>query len=396
MLGINGDSPSVNLDSTLGLPAFWTGCRIIRETIESMPFEVLQKKSDGKYPATLRPEYTLLSVEPCAAMSANSFVGIMAFNVEVYGNAYARIRRDEKSIAISLEPIDNARVEVWSRWTDYTTREVYYKVKPMHGAPSQDMLVLDHDEMIHLSMMSHDGIVGRSVIEVCREALGMMLSAQKYGKEFYDNGAMPSGILSTKMDLTENQSQQIAKDWREKNSGAKNSGKVVVLSNGAEYQHISSTPADAKWVETMQFTGQQIAQMMRIPQHLMGILERSTNNNIEQQSIDFVVHCIRPRIKQWEGEFNRKLWLTPTNRTRYFTKFNLNALLRGDTAARGEFYTKMVNMGAMNRDEVRDLENMNPIPDGNGKEFFIPLNMHPASEPFPNQTPPQDGNKKAA
>jgi HK97 family phage portal protein len=400
-LGRSGTGPTVNLDTTLGIPAFWTGCRIIRETIASLPFEAFYNKGDGIHPATNRPEYSLLTVEPSSDMSATTFRDIMAFNAETVGNAYARIRRDLSGFIESFEWIDPSRVEVWARWKNDTTREIFYKIRPLPGVPGSQTIELDHDEMIHLARMSGNGVTGRSIIDVCRDAFGMMLSTQTYGYEFYNNGAMPSGLFHTASNLTKDQKDQIIKDYKERYSGSKKSGSIIVTSNGAQYQHLSSTPSDAKWIETMQLSGQQIAQMMGIPQHLMGILERSTNNNIEQQSIDFVVHCIRPRIKQWEAEFNRKLWLTAANRNKFFTKFNLNALLRGDTAARGEYYNKMFNIGAMNRDEIRSLENMNPIPDSNGKEFYVPLNMHPVSQPYPidkNQpnTTPQDGNKKAA
>lgn len=376
-----GTDPAINADSVYGIPAFWTGIRVIQETIASLPFEVFLHRGDGVYPATNRPEYTLLSLEPCESMSAYDFKSRVASNLEIYGNAYAKIYRNEAGIVERLEWIDPTRVQVLVRWIDNVTTEVKYKILPPPSVTNFKEEILDYDQILHFKIMS-DGIMGRSMITACKEALGLMLTSQKYGYEFYKNGAMPSGIFSTPSNLTRDQKDLIIKDWSERNTGYGNSGKIVVLSNGAQYQHISSTPADAKWLESMHFTSVQIGQMLRIPQHLMGNLERATNNNIEQQTIDFIVHGIRPRIKGWENEYNRKLWLTPTNRNKYYVKANLNAMMRGDSLGRAEFYNKMMQIGVMNQDEIRGLEELNPIPGGHGKTYLVPLNMRPIDTPF--------------
>lgn len=371
LLGGGGtkSNQNVTVETSFGIPALWAGFRILGQTMASLPFEVFERKADGDFHAEDHPAYDLLSRAPNELYNSFSFKEMMQVNLESHGNAYARIHRRSR-VVDEIEWLDPMDVTVM---VNVGKRMKKYKVRTKDAAGNAKELILDHQAMIHLMIMSKDGIIGRSPINACKEALGMMMAAQEYGAEFFAKGAMPSGVLTTEQNLKPEQVSQISADWARKYQGAANSGQVAILHSGNKYQQISATPVDADFVKTMKWTGEQICQMLGVPPHLLGILERSTNNNIEQQSIDFVVHCIRPRAKAWEVEFNTKLFLDPALRKQYYVRFNLDSLLRGDTAARGDFYVKMFNIGAMNRDEIRAHERMNRIPGGD--KFFIPLNM---------------------
>lgn len=366
---------AVTVDNSFGIPTLWAGYRFLGNAIASLPLEIFERKKGGDFPATDLPLYHILGSQPSDLLNSFSFKETMQINLESYGNAYARIHKSKGEIS-EFEWMHPDRVTVL-----YNTEKRLKKYKVKYG---QKDVILDHDQVIHLMTMSKDGIIGQSVINACREALGMMLAAQEYGAKYFANGAQTSGLLSSPNNLTPDQVKQIRNFWMENYQGSKNAGQVAVLHSGATYQQISAKPADADFINTMKWTGEQICQMLGVPPHLLGILERSTNNNIEQQSIDNVVHCIRPRVKCWETELNTKLWLTPDNRKRYYARFNLDSLLRGDTATRGEFYSKMFNIGVLSPNDIRRQEHLNDRPGGD--EYFVQVNMggnQTISEPKP-------------
>lgn len=140
------------------------------------------------------------------------------------------------------------------------------------------------------------------------------------------------------------------------------------------YTPISINPTDSGLIQSLKYGVEESARMYRIPLHMMASLERATNNNIEHQGIEFVVYCILPSVKRWENELNRKLFLTPETRKRFFVRFNIDTLLRGDSAARAAYYSSMFNIGVLSQNDIRRLENMNPIgPEGD--KYYVQLNM---------------------
>lgn len=358
---------NVTVDTSFGIPALWAGFRMLGHTMASLPLEVFERQKGGEYPAVDHPIYELLTKQPSQLYNAFNWKEMMQVNLESFGNAYARIYR-KKAEVYELEWLDPNNVTVlYNR----TKRIKKYKVR--YGGDASDEEILDHDQILHLMIMSKDGLIGRSPINACKEALGMMLSAQEYGAEFFANGAVPSGIFSTPAELTPAQVTQLQNLWKEKYQGSKNAGNVAIMHSGARFEQISAKPVDADFVKTMKWTGEQVAQMLGIPPHILGVLDRSTNNNIEQQSTDLVVHGVRPRAKCWEVELNTKLFLTPETRKRFHIRYNLDSLLRGDTAARGEFYSKLFNIGVLSPNDIRLQEHMNARPGGD--EYFVQVNM---------------------
>jgi len=385
LLSQKGGEKIVNTETSLGIPALWAGFRILGHTMASLPFEVFERKADGDYPAKDHPVYDLLSNSPSGLCNAFNFKEMLQVDLESCGNAFARIHRNRKAEITEFEYFhpDNVKVNY------YPQKRV--KKYELTYSYTTEKKVVDHDEMIHLMIMSKDGIIGRSPINACRDSLSMMLYAQEYGNSWYSNSATPSGIFSTDTTLNDAQVAQIKKLWRDNYTGPKNAGNVAVVHSGAKYQQISSTPVDSDFVKTMKWTGEQVAQLLGIPPHLLGVLDRATNNNIEHQSTDFVVHCLRPRGKCWEVEFNTKVFLTPENRAKYYIRFNLESLLRGDTMARAEFYSKLFNIGVLSQNDIRSQEHMNKIPDGD--KYFVQLNMGDANQPKEPTKTPENGKK---
>jgi HK97 family phage portal protein len=168
-------------------------------------------------------------------------------------------------------------------------------------------------------------------------------------------------------------------DLRENFKGALQTGNFPILQNGVEYQSISLTPMDAEFINTHKLTARDVAAAYRVPLHMINDLERATFSNIEHQSLEFVKNTLLPWIKNWEEELNRKL-LPADVQDSHFFRFNVEGMLRGDFRTRMDGYARAIQWGILNRDEVRDLENRNKIPDGAGEIFITPLNMAPLTE----------------
>lgn len=374
---------SVTIDNSMGIPALWAGFRLLGHTFGSLPFDVFERTKEGEVISEDHELSELLSKAPNQLYNSFSWKEMMQVNLESYGNAYSRIHRSRTGEITEIEWLDPNMVAVL--YNPDKRLKKYKQIKKDIAGKTKEIM-LDHDEVLHLMMMSKDGIIGQSPINACKEALGMMLSAQEWGASYFGNGALPSGVFSTPASLTPEQVLQYQELWRKQHQGAANSGNVAILHSGATYQQISATPVDADFVKTMNWSGVQVCQILGIPPHLLGILDRATNNNIEQQSIDNVVHCIRPRAKAWEVECNHKFFLTEKTRKKYFVRFNLDSLLRGDTAARGEFYSKLFNIGVLSPNDIRKQEHLNPRPGGD--EYYVQVNMGG------NQTKKEEGNEK--
>lgn len=218
-------------------------------------------------------------------------------------------------------------------------------------------------------------------MRLAREAIGMALATEEYGARFFGNGAKPGGVLEHPGKLSKEAQDRLRTSWNEMHQGLSKQHRIAILEEGMSYKQIGIPPEDAQFLETRKFQLNEIARIFRIPPHLVGDLERATFSNVEQQSIDFVVHTIRPWLVRWEQAIKLKLF-TPTERRRFFAEFVADGLLRGDIKSRYEAYAIGRQNGWLSADDIRELENMNPLPDDTGKVYLVPLNMVPADKVY--------------
>ena len=206
-----------------------------------------------------------------------------------------------------------------------------------------------------------------------RKTLGEAINTLKYGNDFYRNGARLTGVIEVPQKLDTDALKNLRQSWSDLHEGPKAKTGTAILEQGSTYKPISLSPVDADFLQNRKFGVEEIARIFRIPLHLLQHLDRATNNNIEQQSIDYVVNTLRPWIKRHEQEYNRKLFTANDKEQGYFVRFNMEGLLRGDSKSRSEYYSKMFNIGAMSQNEIRNLEKMNPIEGGD--THYTPVNL---------------------
>jgi hypothetical protein len=153
------------------------------------------------------------------------------------------------------------------------------------------------------------------------------------------------------------------------------SHKVAILEEGLTWNAIGMSQRDAQYIEGRKFQVSEIARMFRIPPHMVGDLERATFSNIEQQGLEFVIYTMMPWLVNWEQSILQTLF-PPADRQRFFPEFLLSGLLRGDTQTRYAAYALARQNGWLSANDIRELENMNPIEGGD--TYLVPLNLTPA------------------
>jgi HK97 family phage portal protein len=219
-------------------------------------------------------------------------------------------------------------------------------------------------------LFSLDGLNGLSPISAAKNSLGLAKATEKHGAKLFANAATPSGGFATEKTLTDEQYKRV-KDQLDDYKG-ENAHKNLILEGGLAWFQTSLSSDDAQFLDTRKFQRTDICGVFRVPPHMIADLEKATFSNIEQQGLEYVQHSLMPYLVRIEGRINKDL-ISKADRGRFFAKFNTNALLRGDMQARGEFYTKLTQTGAISPNEIRALEDLNPREGGD--IYLTPMNM---------------------
>jgi HK97 family phage portal protein len=388
----------VNELSALSVSPIWAGIRFISEALASLPFSVYEKIEGGAQEADAHPIHKFFLGRPHPQTTRFDFFSTIIANA-CLGNGYARIHRNAamRPVAIEVLPTNLVTME----WDLNGT--LFYRVTGVGmDGKSVSVYVADYD-MIHIKGISFNGAHGMPVLMVHEQNIKSALASQEYTKSFFTNGAQVGGILKAVNSLKPTEVQTLTDRFDAKYAGTSKVGKTVVLDNGMDYVKIGLNPHEAALIDFRKLTVEDVSRILKIPLHLLSQLDRSTFTNIEQQSLDFVVHTLTPWVKKVEEEINTKLFYA-AELGRYFVRFNMDGLMRGDTDSRSKLYTSAIQNGWMTPNEVRRLENMNPI-DG-GDSLLIQLNMQkmetigqepepvPASAaPTTDKNPTPDGSK---
>jgi HK97 family phage portal protein len=219
--------------------------------------------------------------------------------------------------------------------------------------------------------MTLNGIDGMSPIEYQRKTIGMALDAEKYGRSFFKNGGIPSGILKTSI-KDEEVRANMTKEWKARHSGT-NSSNIAIIPADWDYQALSLSNEDVQYLQIAKFQRSQIASIYGVPLHFIGDMEKATLSNVEQQSLEFVTYALRPYLVNYEQSIVRDLF-TAEQRKRYFPKINVNALLRGDSQAQAEYYDKLRKTGVLSINEIRAFEDLDPLNEEGGDAHWVQLN----------------------
>jgi len=359
---------TVSADTALSSTAVFAAIRLISETLASVPFKLYRRMDRGKEAATDHPLYRILHDEPNPEQTPIEFREMMESFRQTHGNAYAQIVWAPNGTPLELWPIVPHRVSV----DRDPAGNLRYRVR----IGDREDRYIRAEDMLHIRGFSRDGILGLDIITQMRESIGLTIATQEYGSRFFGNGAQPGGVLSHPAKLSPEAAGRLQKSWEQKHRGLENAHRVAILEEGMQWHQMGIPPEAAQYLETRKFQVSEVARIFNVPPHLLRDLDRATFSNIEMQSIEFVVYSMRPHYVRWEQSCNRKL-LLPRERGEYFAQHVIEGLLRGDIKTRYEAYAVARSNGWMSANDIRELEDMNPIEDG-GDVYLVPLNMVPA------------------
>jgi len=345
-------------DTALRINAVAACVSLRSETIGSLPCNIYRRDGDNRSIDRDHPLHRLLHDSPNDYMSAFEFWQTVEQDLCIDGNFYARIETNGRNEVSALHPLTPELMDV-SR--DRQTGIIVYTYR---NTGTTETYV--SSDLLHIPGRGYNGVdrlKGMSPIECMRNSIEGQAAAEAYGVNFFTKGGIPPAYISHPQKLTTSTKEGILNYMLERFGGVRNAGRLGILEEGMEIKTVPIKHSDMQFLELRKFGVAEIARGYRVPPHKIGDLDRSTNNNIEHQGIEWVTDTVRPECTRIEKRLNMQL-LGPRESARWYIEFNLDALMRGDSAARASFYSSMRNIGAMNANEIRRKEGLNSYDGG--------------------------------
>lgn len=377
-LGIerSGTGLTVSEQTALRFSAVYACVRIISEAVGSLPLHVYRESTSGeKKRQKNRREDALLHDEPNPQMSAMVWRETQTGHLALWGNAYGIISFNRANKVDSIWPLlpnltRPIRDENGLRYETTDTADHRARIYPA-------------DEILHLPLFSFNGLSGLSPIRLHREAVALGLATEMYGAKFFSNSSVPKGVIEVPHAMSDTAWNRLKNNWDRIHQGIENASRTAILEEGAKWQSISMPNEDAQFLETRKYQVSEVARIYRIAPHLIGDLEKATFSNIEHQSLEFVIHCLRPYLVRWEQEINRKI----LRGTGLIAEHNVEGLLRGDFKTRMDGYAVGRQWGWLKANTICALENLPFLPKDEGETYLQPLNMIASNEARPTAKP---------
>jgi len=347
---------TIDEQSALALPIVYACVRVIAESIASLPLITYRRTPEGgKERATDNPYYSLFHDAPNPAMTSFGWRETLMTHLTTWGNGYNEIT--ETGFGTEVWPLPPHRMEVG--W------EAGHKVFDYLADDGQKKR-LDSKRVWHIPGLSTNGLVGLSPIQAHRESLGEMLATRDFGSSFYRNNARPAAVLEHPATLSAGAIERLATQM-DQLRGTGNAGKTIVMEEGMKLHEVGVPPEDAQYIETRKLQREDVCSIYRMPPHMVGVLDHATFSNIEHQSIDFVVHTLRPWLVRIEQSI-KAFFLA--DQPDIFVEFLIDGLLRGDAEARAKALDIQRKAGVLHKNEWRAIENRNPDPED---DLWIPM-----------------------
>jgi HK97 family phage portal protein len=290
---------------------------------------------------------------------------LMVRSLDLHGNAYARIERNARGQVTALWPLMPGDVTIDKLRNGKLRYRIY------NGIHTE---VLLQEEVLHIRGASHDGVIGRSPINIAAGALGLPLSHAETAQSLSTNGLRSSGLISFPQMLTGAQKSEYREQVAMKLGGPANAGKLFIADGGAKYETLSFSPEDAEFLESRKLANEDVARIFGVPPTAVGILDRGTYSNVEMEAKSLVSNCLSPLAARIEASLHRCL-LTEAGRRTLYIEHNFGSLLSGDVRSRFESYRIGRECGALSPNDIRRLENQPPI--ANGDVYHMPANWMP-------------------
>lgn len=383
---------TVSAKTALELSAVLACVRVIAEDIGKLPLKLYQSydptNENKRRVARDHPLYALLTRRPNGYMTAQQFIESMTACAALGRDAFAIITRGTRNQVLELIPVLPDLVTVKQNDNYALT----YKIRMLNGT-TQEFAAKD---IFHLKGVCLDGhITGTELFCKAREAIGLALTSEELQAVLHGKGATPSGLLTTEQPITPAQAAEFAKFWKERYSGSNNAGETPILYNGFKYQQLGLSSRDAQLIETRKFQILEICRIFRVhPNKIFGADGSATYASAAQFAVDHVGDTVQPWAQRWEQAVEFHLLSGDEYSEGYYAHMPLQALMRGDSDMRVRYYKGMREIAAITPNEVRALEELDPIDNPKFDDPMAPLNTNPL--PGGAASPdPQAGGKNA-
>lgn len=365
---------NVTPDSAMQVTA-WLACiRIISEVVASLPFVTYRRLTRGKDRAFDHYLYPILHDIANPEMTAFTYRRLITSHVLSRGNGLSEIEFNRGGQIRALWPLDPDKTELMR---DPKTKKLFYLVTLPVSVGGQKVR-LPYDRVFHIRWASKNGLWGLSPTQLARQALGLAIATEKHGNTLFANGAEPGIILTTPQELSDKAYERLQRDWEDMHQGLDKAHRVAILEGGSDVDKLTITNEDAQFLQTRKF---QIAEIGRIFGVSLDMLDETdkaaTYASVEQFSIRFTTLTLRSWLVNWEQEVFKTLF-AESERREYFAEHVIDGLLRGDSQSRYQVYTAGFNTGAFSINDIREMENRNPVEGGD--QHFVPLNMIPVDQ----------------
>lgn len=355
---------NITPDSALQSTTVYACVRVLAETIASLPMMIYRRKPNGgKEPAQEHYLYHILHDIPNPQQSSFEYREMLMGHISLRGNAYSFLERDGGGRVLNIYPLNPARMTVKL----FEGRLIY---EYLHSDGHNE--IYSEDDIWHWKGLSNDGIVGLSPISLAREAIGLGLSAEEHEARLLSNSARTSGIMEYPGKLAEDARKRLKDSLEESQTGI-NAYRTMILEGGLKWTQVGMTNIDAQFLELRNFQVEDICRIFRVPSILIQHPDKTmTYASAEQFFLSFAQHSIRPWCVRIEQSANKSL-LTEKERKKFFVELKIEGLLRGDLKTRYEAYQIGRLNGWLSVNDVRALENMNPVIEG-GDDYLQPMN----------------------
>ncbi|NYA15752.1 phage portal protein [Serratia fonticola] len=356
----------VTSDTALGLSALRACVTLLAESVAQLPCVLYRRMPNGgREAATDHPLHDILRYQPNRKDTAFEWYEQSEGMIGINGNSYSLIERSGRGDISELIPIHPDKVQVLKGPDGMP----YYNI-PSIGE------ILPMRMVHHVKSFSLDGYVGTSPIETNPDVFGLGLAVEQHAAQVFARGTTMSGVIERPHEAKAIASQEkvdaILAKWTERYSGVRNAFSVAMLQEGMTYKQLSQDNEKAQLLQSRGYTVKEICRLYKVPPHMIQDLEKSTNNNVEHQGLQYVIYTLLAILKRREGAMMRDL-LLPSERRELYIEFNVSSLLRGDQKSRYESYALGRQWGWLSVNDIRRMENLPPIP--GGETYLTPLNM---------------------
>jgi HK97 family phage portal protein len=337
--------------TALGISSVMNATSLLADTVASMPIRcyVMQDGLRTNYPT---PEI-LKNPDVVSGTNEFEFIHQIMVSMVLHGNAYIHIDRDRLGNAIGLVPLHPYQMQVLPTG-DATGRTYLHLGNEM-----------DSQNLLHLRWFTPpQSLVGVSPLIQSRNLVGLSLAMDRHLSQFYGEGATPSGVLSTDQKLTLDQARTIQGTWE---STHRRHRRPAVLSEGMKFTPITTSAADQQMIQTREQLVRDIARVYRIPSYLMGVTgDGMTYQNVEQASVNFLMHTITPWLRRLEIGLSKIL----PNGTDVV--FDVGSLLRSDSITRARVNSIGIAHGILTPNEARQSVGLEPYEGGDAFHQALP------------------------